>query len=443
MTGSRPKAQQRRTELSLQFLLAASVSSQLHAEPVQLSNGPSAKWELVQQDGDRNCLLRSKLNGSTTLDTVEFTRSIGGRDLDLRIHGPSTGKPWTQFNSTYTVGGGQEKSRQLTEDDGDNGRRSVSIDFDSDEAAALVRGAQLSLSIDNERSITIDTRGIGALLPAIEQCSRDRLVRLGADPVLVSKIAVEPYAEDSALFSSDDYPVEALRKEQQGTATVLLAVSKNGHVKSCRVAESSKVEVLDRATCNTLKRGRFEPAKDFAGRAIASPKDVKVRWVLPTPSAIPVEFASFRYVFPVDEDRQIANCRVEGDSDRAGPDGSCLIMLGQVRWLVSTAPKEVPLAGQDIVMATEYVVGPSDAPSRLGLGKGEAMLGRSITRLSIDTSGKARSCTAESIGSFQSVGEKAFCDDALQQPYEALPDNVPNQSERQMTIIRALYLHRH
>ena len=123
MTGSRPKAQQRRTELSLQFLLAAAVSSQLHAEPVQLSNGPSAKWELVQQDGDRNCLLRSKLNGSTTLDTVEFTRSIGGRDLDLRIHGPSTGKPWTQFNSTYTVGGGQEKSRQLTEDDGDNGRR--------------------------------------------------------------------------------------------------------------------------------------------------------------------------------------------------------------------------------------------------------------------------------------------------------------------------------
>jgi hypothetical protein len=71
------------------------------------------------------------------------------------------------------------------------------------------------------------------------------------------------------------------------------------------------------------------------------------------------------------------------------------------------------------------------------------MLGRSITRLSIDTSGKARSCTAESIGSFQSVGEKAFCDDALQQPYEALPDNVPNQSERQMTIVRALYLHRH
>jgi TonB family protein len=425
------------------LLLPALIAGQAHAEPVRLSNGSSARWELVEQDGDRYCLLRSKLPGSTALDTVDISRSIGGRDLGLTIHGPGTGKAWIKYNSTFAIGSGQEKSRQLTEDDLDSGRRAVRIDFDNDEAAALFNGAPLSLSIDPARSITIDTNGLRVLVPAVDNCSRSHLVNLGADPNLVSRVAVEPYAEDSTLFTSDDYPMEALRKDQQGTTTVLLLVSKTGGVKSCRVAESSKFETLDRATCNTLKRRKFEPAKDFSGRSVESPMDVKVRWVLPDPPAVPVEFASFRYIFPIDKDRQIADCKVEGSAAMAGPDGSCLIMLGQVRLLVSTAPKAVPLADQDLVMATEHLVGQSDAQIRIGLGQGEALLGRSTVRLTIDASGKATSCTAENIGSFESAGERPFCNEALSQRYQALPDDVPNRAERQLTIVRALYLRRH
>ena len=422
------------------FFVWALMASQTHAEPIRLSNGQAATWELVEQDGDRHCLLRTKLVGSPSLDTLDVSRSIGGRDFELTIRGPGTGKSWAQFNSTYAIDGGPEAVRQLTDDEDDGGRRALSIGFANDEAAALYGGAPLLLSIDPERSVTIDTKGLAALQRAVDQCSRDRLVSLGAEPDLVSRIAVEPYAEDTALFNSMDYPEEAIRKEQEGTTMVLLRVSKRGRVKSCRVAESSKFEVLDHATCETLKRGVFEPAKDFSGRSIESPMALKVRWVLPESPAVPVEFSSSRYIFSIDKNQQIADCRVEGSGAAADPSGPCLIMLGEMRQLVSAAPKDVQLAGQEMVVATEYLVGPTNEPIALGLGKGEALLSRSVTHLSIDPSGKAGSCTAEIIGSAQGAGEKAFCDEALGQVYEALPVEAINRAERQLTIVRALYL---
>jgi protein TonB len=60
-----------------------------------------------------------------------------------------------------------------------------------------------------------------------------------------------------------DYPSEALRKEQTGSVTIAIDVSASGKPDRCQVTESSGFVQLQRAACAAyMKRARYEPARD-------------------------------------------------------------------------------------------------------------------------------------------------------------------------------------
>ena len=88
--------------------------------------------------------------------------------------------------------------------------------------------------------------------------------------------------EPVSFFFADDYPVEALRRSEQGRAVARLALDSTGKVVRCNVATSSGSASLDAATCRiALERVRYRPALDRDGRPIASSVTLPVRWVLP------------------------------------------------------------------------------------------------------------------------------------------------------------------
>lgn len=80
----------------------------------------------------------------------------------------------------------------------------------------------------------------------------------------------------AAWFTSDDYPVEALRRTEEGRVRVRLAVDRRGRARACAIVESSGSAALDEGTCRIfVRRARFE--KGHAGSIDMS----AVRWVLP------------------------------------------------------------------------------------------------------------------------------------------------------------------
>lgn len=84
------------------------------------------------------------------------------------------------------------------------------------------------------------------------------------------------------LFSTNDYPAEAIRNNEQGTVAFELSINRLGWVSGCRIVESSGSKALDRATCNILSsRARFEPARDESGKRITDQYKGKIRWELP------------------------------------------------------------------------------------------------------------------------------------------------------------------
>lgn len=94
----------------------------------------------------------------------------------------------------------------------------------------------------------------------------------------------------SAWFSADDYPVAAMRRGAQGRVVASLTVDRDGRVTGCTVTTSSHDPDLDRATCTiALQRGRYAPARDVAGRPVASVQTLPVRWAMPKDSTLPVD----------------------------------------------------------------------------------------------------------------------------------------------------------
>ena len=79
-----------------------------------------------------------------------------------------------------------------------------------------------------------------------------------------------------------DYPIDALKKGQMGSTTVLLHVDAEGKPKNIIIAGTSGSEELDAAAAYCAKDWRFEPAK-HDGQAVDAPFTQTVEWLIASP----------------------------------------------------------------------------------------------------------------------------------------------------------------
>jgi uncharacterized protein (TIGR02246 family) len=91
------------------------------------------------------------------------------------------------------------------------------------------------------------------------------------------------------LLTAADYPAEAIRLGQQGNVGMRLRVGAHGRVEGCAITASSGSAHLDSASCRVIvRRARFRPARDSAGRPVAGAFDQVIAWRMqpvPTPAA--------------------------------------------------------------------------------------------------------------------------------------------------------------
>lgn len=86
------------------------------------------------------------------------------------------------------------------------------------------------------------------------------------------------------LFVAADYPKAA--KKETGIVSVAVAVGADGTATGCQVTESSGNPALDAQTCAVLQqRGRFAPAQDAKGAAIAGEFRFATAWAGPKAGA--------------------------------------------------------------------------------------------------------------------------------------------------------------
>lgn len=101
--------------------------------------------------------------------------------------------------------------------------------------------------------------------------------------VIFALLSIAAPAARAGFISVGDYPEEAARLGEHGSVIVNLDIGVDGNVTQCRPARSSGYPTLDRSSCDLLSsRGRFHPARNAAGNAIANTIRMTVHWILPS-----------------------------------------------------------------------------------------------------------------------------------------------------------------
>lgn len=109
----------------------------------------------------------------------------------------------------------------------------------------------------------------GSLRKALDKCMADLRKQWGmVEGKLPTPANVTQAKGDvRGIFTSDDYPEDAVSANQTGSVNYLLMIGKDGSVMDCVVANSSGVASLDAMGCQVIReRARFQPATDTNGK---------------------------------------------------------------------------------------------------------------------------------------------------------------------------------
>lgn len=163
-----------------------------------------------------------------------------------------------------------------------DGMNLVQIDTKRPEISALNSAKRFQIRAGDLHT-TFVVKNIAGAMKALEVCEKDLLLDWGMDPAVLASIETHAFHKNVvSLFSVDDYPGEAIRRNEQGTVGVHYKIGTDGKVSDCRVAESSGSKILDNQTCAIItKRVRYEPARTKSGEPVSSIGFQRIRWEMP------------------------------------------------------------------------------------------------------------------------------------------------------------------
>lgn len=226
-----------------------------------------------------------------------------------------------------------------------------------------------------------------------------------------------------ALFSTDYYPDEAVKAEEEGTTAADLGIAPNGKVVRCVVTESAS-PALDARTCSVIQeRASYPPVRDARGRLIATSDRVRIHWVLPDePDQLFADgWLEVKALVPI---AGLNRCTVTASGPT--PIVSQAVCDQMVRSNATYRPSAVATPFL-MTIREEHLVGEGTPPKLEGEG-----LARVVVRKRIDASGRVVTCSLVPDPS-DSANDRFDYRCNMSERYVPLADDEPNRGDRVMT----------
>ena len=234
----------------------------------------------------------------------------------------------------------------------------------------------------------------------------------------------------SGLFSADDYPSEAIRNSEEGTAAARLTIGPDGKVSACEITASSGSQSLDRTTCDILKqRAHFTPALDRKGKPTIDYWSQRIRWLVPR-SAVSDEFT--RATFDLNPAAKIA-CRREGTVGNGDP---CKYLDPNFKAFLNLPDR--PTSGT-LTIEFGQIIGNGEALAKVGRGVGQRLGNLRAVTVKIDERGRVIDCRAAPFQHDTAAADEK-CRYSRSARYDELPKRVRGGSDRIMTLYEIVYL---
>ncbi len=210
-------------------------------------------------------------------------------------------------------------------------------------------------------------------------------------------------------ITADDYPPLAIRAKEEGIVIVAVSVDASGQATDCRIETSSGSDALDQASCRGMQRGRFEPARDAKGRAVAGTYSKRLSWRLPEDPVLKLGSTITQGVtWEINAEDRMVSCKLTADDFT----GSCSPDLPQKRGVLTSIARLRAISGitgpMRLTFAMGMAVAANDPPLGLPpLAAGDILTDEVVSRFSTDATGRASDCTATVAGIDKPSGDDA------------------------------------
>lgn len=263
------------SSIALAAVAAFAVQSGPASQPTPLK--PAGPWYVDYADS--MCILAREFGEGEAKVTLGFRPGLFGEKIRIVLarqgkeSSPSFGQADLAFDGASAV-----KAPFVDQYNQGQRQRIVLIDMARSDLAPLATAGSFWVRAGKQDYHLAPTR-VAAAMKALEACERDLLATWGMDPAVVASIVTFPKGKVEAIFTTDDYPISALKNHEQGEAGARFWVAKDGSVRDCKIVESSGSAVLDARTCDIItRRGRLEPARTKSGEVVECLSFVRVRW---------------------------------------------------------------------------------------------------------------------------------------------------------------------
>lgn len=121
--------------------------------------------------------------------------------------------------------------------------------------------------------LVLDTGPMDEPLAALRACSWDMVKTWGLDVEQQKHVSrkVRPAEPSRSWFSVSDYPSRMLRGGYEANVNFRVLVDETGKASSCKIQSSTRPKEFDDVVCaQVMKRARFNPALDAAGKPVKS-----------------------------------------------------------------------------------------------------------------------------------------------------------------------------
>jgi hypothetical protein len=187
-----------------------------------------------------------------------------------------------EMRGTVDFGSGSIDSWSLKYVTGDKKHTVYRFRLSAAQMAQARTAQQISLYVDGQANAKLALDSTGQVLDSLQKCEGAVRDYWNFDGEKNGRISTPAKGELRAVFSPDDYPGDALSRDQEGSSQFLLMIDEKGSVAGCQVVSPSGVPILDAMGCAVLQtRTKFSPALDSSGKPVRSTVQTgTVQWLI-------------------------------------------------------------------------------------------------------------------------------------------------------------------
>ena len=246
------------------------------AKPLQ----PAGKW--VVDFGDSRCVAQRIYGEAGNPIYLHVKAPAVGDGLQLSVAVKGSNGYGVQESAKLTFGNGAPiQLSQLRF--GVEKKQVRMVNLTKAQIGQLASASELRWSTAN-LDYSMPLGPMGNLIKIVEKCRSTLGDYWNGTPEKMALLQQTPTMNTTIrrLFSTNDYPSQAVFNDQSGTAHIVALIDEKGQMADCMVVETSGAAVLDAQTCIIMrKRGKFSPAVGADGKPAKGIFAQRVRWEMP------------------------------------------------------------------------------------------------------------------------------------------------------------------